>query len=91
MSGAITGGGRAAGYEAARDGGEHCAACSPSPWSPTAKNCAGWFEVFDQSTGTVLASRNAGHQFAARSVVKLLIAVDALARDNGETPEGATQ
>ncbi len=49
------------------------------------------FEVFDQSTGTMLASRNAGQQFAAMSVVKLLIAVDALARDNWETPEGATQ
>ena len=49
------------------------------------------FEVFDLPTGTVLTSHNAGQHFAARSVVKLLIAVDALAQDNWETPDGATQ
>lgn len=49
------------------------------------------FEVFDLSTGAVLTGRNAGQQFAAMSVVKLLIAVDALARDNWATPDGATQ
>ena len=49
------------------------------------------FEVFDLPTGTVLTSHNAGQQFAAMSVVKLLIAVDALAQDNWETPDGATQ
>lgn len=49
------------------------------------------FEVFDQQTGTVLAKENADQQFAAMSVAKLLIALDALARDNAETPDSATQ
>ncbi|MGH3784556.1 MAG: hypothetical protein ACRDRO_29055 [Pseudonocardiaceae bacterium] len=49
------------------------------------------FEVFDLPTATVLTSQNAGQQFAAMSVVKLLIALDALARDNWETPDTATQ
>ena len=49
------------------------------------------FEVFDLKTGAVLTSHNAGQQFAAMSVVKLLIALDALARNNYETPDGATQ
>ena len=49
------------------------------------------FEVFDLKTGAVLTSHNAGQQFAAMSVVKLLIALDALARNNWETPDGATQ
>ncbi|HEX4100966.1 MAG TPA: hypothetical protein VHY21_10575 [Pseudonocardiaceae bacterium] len=49
------------------------------------------FEVFDLQTGTVLTSNNAGQQFAAMSVVKLLIALDALARDNWLIPDGATQ
>ncbi|MFZ0121295.1 MAG: hypothetical protein WAN20_05860 [Pseudonocardiaceae bacterium] len=49
------------------------------------------FEVFDLQTGTVLTSNNAGQQFAAMSVVKLLIALDALARDNWVIPDGATQ
>jgi hypothetical protein len=34
---------------------------------------------------------NAGQQFAAMSVVKLLIALDVLAQNNWETPDGATQ
>jgi hypothetical protein len=49
------------------------------------------FEVFDLQTATVLTSRQAGQQFAAMSVVKLLIALDALDRDNSVTPDGATQ
>ena len=54
-------------------------------------NAQDGFEVFDLPTGVVLTSHNAGQQFAAMSVVKLLIAVDALAQDNWETPDGATQ
>ncbi|MGH3687553.1 MAG: hypothetical protein ACRDRU_18710 [Pseudonocardiaceae bacterium] len=46
------------------------------------------FEVFDRQTHTVLTSHNAGKQGAAMSVVKLLIALDALART---APDGATQ
>jgi hypothetical protein len=49
------------------------------------------FEVFDRQTDTVLISQNAGQQCASMSVVKLLIAVDALARDNWATPDNATQ
>jgi hypothetical protein len=49
------------------------------------------FEVFDRRTGAVLASGHAGQQFATMSVVKLLIALDVLARDNRATPDGATQ
>src|SRR6476661_8802213 len=49
------------------------------------------FEVFDLKTGAVLTSHNAGQQFAAMSVVKLLIALDALDRNNWETLNGATQ
>ena len=54
-------------------------------------NAQDGFEVFDLPTGAVLTSHNAGQQFAAMSVVKLLIAVDALAQDNWETPDSATQ
>lgn len=49
------------------------------------------FEVFDRQTDTVLASQNAGQQFASMSVVKLLIALDALAKDNWAIPDDATQ
>ncbi|MGH3780640.1 MAG: serine hydrolase [Pseudonocardiaceae bacterium] len=49
------------------------------------------FEVFDRTTSTVLTSQNAGQQFASMSVVKVLIALDALSRDNWATPDGATQ
>lgn len=49
------------------------------------------FEVFDRQTDTVLTSQNAGQQFASMSVVKLLIALDALAGDNWATPDDATQ
>lgn len=41
------------------------------------------FEVFDRKAGTVLTSQHADQRFAAMSQVKLLIAVDVLARDNG--------
>ena len=37
-------------------------------------NAQDGFEVFDLATGAVLTSHNAGQQFAAMSVVKLLIA-----------------
>jgi hypothetical protein len=47
------------------------------------------FEVFDRHTDTVLASHNADQGVAAMSVVKLLIALDALAADNGMIPDGA--
>ncbi|MGB9280684.1 MAG: hypothetical protein WCB57_11475 [Pseudonocardiaceae bacterium] len=49
------------------------------------------FEVFDRQTGAVLTSHNAGQQFAAMSVVKLLIALDVLAQGNWATPDGGTQ
>jgi hypothetical protein len=54
-------------------------------------NARDGFEVFDLQTDTVLTSRNAGQQFAAMSVVKLLIAMDALARNNWVIPDVATQ
>ncbi len=53
-------------------------------------NARDGFEVFDLQTGTVLTSRHADRQFAAMSVVKLLIALDALARNNWVTPDGET-
>ncbi|MGH3823774.1 MAG: hypothetical protein ACRDRA_13240 [Pseudonocardiaceae bacterium] len=43
------------------------------------------FEVFDRVNGTVLISQDADRQVASMSVVKLLIALDALARENGVT------
>ncbi|MBV8542120.1 MAG: hypothetical protein JO364_02885 [Pseudonocardiales bacterium] len=49
------------------------------------------FEVFDRQTDTVLTDQNAGRQFASMSVVKLLIALDALDRDNWSAPDDATQ
>ncbi|MFN2478004.1 MAG: hypothetical protein ABR615_02375 [Pseudonocardiaceae bacterium] len=55
---------------------------------PTAQD---GFEVFDLQTGAVLTSHNAGQQFAAMSVVKLLIALDASARNDWATPDGAAQ
>ncbi len=54
-------------------------------------NAQNGFEVFDLQTGAVLTSHNAGQQFAAMSVVKLLIALDVLAQNNWATPDGATQ
>jgi hypothetical protein len=48
------------------------------------------FEVYDRQTDTVLISQNAGKQCASMSVVKLLIALDALAGDNW-APDDATQ
>jgi hypothetical protein len=49
------------------------------------------FEVFDRQTDTVLTSQNAGQQFPSMSVVKLLIALDTLARDNWVIPDEVTQ
>jgi hypothetical protein len=49
------------------------------------------FEVFDRQDNTVLTSHDAGRQFASMSLVKLLIALDALASDNWATPDDATQ
>ena len=49
------------------------------------------FEVFDRISGTELAGGNTDQQYASMSVVKLLIALDTLARDNWAAPDGATQ
>ena len=50
------------------------------------------FEVFDRQNNTVVAGQDAGRQFASMSVVKLLIALDALANDNGTAiQKNATQ
>ncbi|MGH3696070.1 MAG: serine hydrolase [Pseudonocardiaceae bacterium] len=49
------------------------------------------FEVFDRFNGTVLTRQDADRQFAAMSVVKLLIALDALVRDDGGSPDRATR
>ncbi|MGH3845361.1 MAG: hypothetical protein ACRDS0_28615 [Pseudonocardiaceae bacterium] len=45
------------------------------------------FEVFDRTDDTVLTSQDADQQFASMSVVKLLIALDALARNNWASPD----
>ncbi|MGH3898416.1 MAG: hypothetical protein ACRDTA_09195 [Pseudonocardiaceae bacterium] len=49
------------------------------------------FAVFDRRNDMVLTSHNAGQRFASMSVVKLLIALDALTGDNRENPDVATQ
>jgi hypothetical protein len=49
------------------------------------------YEVFDRTTGSIVASENAGQQVASMSVVKLLIALDVLARNNGALPDTGTQ
>lgn len=49
------------------------------------------FEVFDRTTSTVLISHLADQRFAAMSQVKLLIALDVLARDNQKVPDDATK
>jgi hypothetical protein len=49
------------------------------------------FEVFDRTTSTVLTSHLADQRFAAMSQVKLLIALDVLARDNQKVPDDATK
>ena len=49
------------------------------------------FEVFDRTTGRVMASENADQPVAAMSVVKLLIALDVLARDNWAAPDPGMQ
>ncbi|WP_236788454.1 hypothetical protein [Amycolatopsis sp. GM8] len=48
-------------------------------------------EVYDRQTGQVLTSLGADSQFSSMSVVKLLIAVDLLARDDGSLPDTAAQ
>jgi hypothetical protein len=45
------------------------------------------FEVFDRATGSVLTSQHADWQVPSMSVVKLLIALDVLARNNGAPPD----
>ncbi|MGH3768788.1 MAG: hypothetical protein ACRDTX_27175 [Pseudonocardiaceae bacterium] len=45
------------------------------------------FEVFDRTDDIVLTSQDADQQFASMSVVKLLIALDALARNNWASPD----
>jgi hypothetical protein len=47
--------------------------------------------VFDRQTGAVVTSMDADRQFASMSVVKLLIALDALASSNWALPDDATQ
>jgi hypothetical protein len=49
------------------------------------------FTVFDRQNNTVLISYSADRQFASMSVVKLLIALDALASDNWTAPDEATR
>lgn len=49
------------------------------------------FEVFDRASDAVLASQDADQQFAAMSVVKLLVALDLLTRDDGSSSDSATQ
>ncbi|TNC29247.1 hypothetical protein FG385_02630 [Amycolatopsis alkalitolerans] len=48
-------------------------------------------EVYDRQTGSVLTSLAPDQQFSSMSVVKLLIAVDLLARDNWAPPDTTTQ
>ena len=49
------------------------------------------FTVFDRQNNTVLLSHDADRQFASMSVVKLLIALDALASDSWTAPDEATR
>ncbi len=49
------------------------------------------FAVFDRQNNTVLTSQDADRQFASMSVVKLLIALDALAGDRWAIPDDPTQ
>lgn len=49
------------------------------------------YEIFDRATGSVLASQDADRPVASMSVVKLLIALDVLARDNGAAPDPGMQ
>jgi hypothetical protein len=49
------------------------------------------FEVFDRATGSVLTSQDADRHVASMSVVKLLVALDLLARDNWATPDPGMQ
>ncbi|MGH3785412.1 MAG: serine hydrolase [Pseudonocardiaceae bacterium] len=49
------------------------------------------FTVFDRQADAVLASHNADQQFASMSVVKLLIALDALAGSVQGAPDGAAR
>ncbi len=49
------------------------------------------FEIFDRQKNTVVVNHDAGRQFASMSVVKLLIALDALASDNWTPPDDGTR
>jgi len=57
----------------------------------TVSGAALGMEVYDRQTGTVLTSLNADEQFASMSVVKLLIAIDILARNDFALPSQSTQ
>jgi hypothetical protein len=48
-------------------------------------------EVYDRDTNKVVTSLDASQPFSSMSVVKLLIAVDVLARDDWALPDAATQ
>ncbi|KAA9158452.1 hypothetical protein FPZ12_022605 [Amycolatopsis acidicola] len=48
-------------------------------------------EVYDRETDSVVTSLNTSQQFNSMSVVKLLIAIDILARDNWVLPSQSTQ
>ncbi|TVT00640.1 hypothetical protein FNH07_31275 [Amycolatopsis bartoniae] len=48
-------------------------------------------EVFDRATGTTVTSLNADATFSSMSVVKLLIAIDLLARNDWALPDTATR
>jgi hypothetical protein len=49
------------------------------------------YEVFDRIDNTTLTSADADQQFAAMSVVKLLIALDVLSRNDWGAPDNGTQ
>ena len=49
------------------------------------------FEVFDRDDHTTVTSEDANQQFAAMSVVKVLIALDVLSRNDWATPDSGTQ
>lgn len=48
-------------------------------------------EVYDRQTNTVVTSLHSAQAFHSMSVVKLLIAIDVVARDNGTLPDAATR
>lgn len=49
------------------------------------------FEVFDRDDHTTVTNEDANQQFAAMSVVKVLIALDVLSRNDWATPDSGTQ